>query len=126
MKKSLLTTSLLLAFASTSAFAHHPAADRVDPEIYAMIDENVSDTPHADLTFDDMGRDADVVEQSADLAEETRGNMAEAAREAESFAESGSMELRGESVANMDDMPSSDDMVDTIGMLDSVESQLAE
>lgn len=48
-------SSLVFAFASSTAFAHHPAADIVDPEIYAMIDENVADTPHADLTFDDMG-----------------------------------------------------------------------
>ena len=55
MKKSILTTAFIVSLASTSAFAHHPAADIVDPEIYAMIDENVADTPHADLTFDDMG-----------------------------------------------------------------------
>ena len=55
MKKSFLTTAFIVSLASTSAFAHHPAADIVDPEIYAMIDENVADTPHADLTFDDMG-----------------------------------------------------------------------
>lgn len=91
-----------------------------------MIDENVSDTPHADLTFDDMGRDADVAQQSVELAEEARGNMASVAREAESFAETGSMELRGESSASMNDMPSSDEMIDTIGMLDSVVTQLAE
>lgn len=55
IKKPVLLTSLVFAFASSTAFAHHPAADRVDPEVYAMIDENVADTPHADLTFDDMG-----------------------------------------------------------------------
>ena len=59
MKKHLMTTTLFLSLASTSAFAHHMAADIVDPEIYAMIDENVADTPHADLTFDDMGRPSD-------------------------------------------------------------------
>ena len=58
MKTLISTTVLALAFGSTAAFAHHPAADIVDPEIYAMIDENVSDSPHADLTFDDMGSDA--------------------------------------------------------------------
>jgi len=57
MKKLVITSAIAIAFASTSAFAHHPAADIVDPEIYAMIDENVSDTPHADLSFDDMGGD---------------------------------------------------------------------
>ncbi|MGD2118452.1 MAG: hypothetical protein PVG66_08845 [Chromatiales bacterium] len=53
MKKILLTAAIAMAF--STAYAHHPAADIVDPEIYAMIDENVSDTPHADLTFEDMG-----------------------------------------------------------------------
>ncbi|MFW2372216.1 MAG: hypothetical protein ACN4GM_03780, partial [Gammaproteobacteria bacterium] len=56
--------------ASTSAFAHHPAADMVDAEIYSMIDETVSDTPHADLTFDDMGSDMDEVGAAVDAAAE--------------------------------------------------------
>ena len=59
MKKTLLTSAIFMALTSTATLAHHPAADIVDPEIYAMIDENVADTPHADLTFDDMGRDMD-------------------------------------------------------------------
>lgn len=46
-------TSLLVAF---PAFAHHPAQDIVDEDIYYMIDSNVSDTPHADLDFSSMGR----------------------------------------------------------------------
>ena len=54
MKKLLLTTAIAIAFASTAAFAHHPAADIVDPEIYLMIDDNVSEV-HADMEFDDMG-----------------------------------------------------------------------
>ena len=71
MKMKLLTTAIAIAFASTGAFAHHPAADIVPPEIYEMIDENVSDTPHADMVFDDMGRDADDV----GTARENRGEM---------------------------------------------------
>ena len=71
MKTKLLTTTIVMAFASTGAFAHHPAADIVPPEIYEMIDENVSDTPHADMVFDDMGRDADDV----GAAMESRGDM---------------------------------------------------
>lgn len=55
MKNILKVVTIASAFASVSAFAHHPAADIVDPEIYEMIDENVADTPHADLVFDDMG-----------------------------------------------------------------------
>ena len=56
MKKLLLTTAIIMAMGSTAAIAHHPAEDIVDPEIYAMIDENVSDV-HAAMTFDDMGGD---------------------------------------------------------------------
>lgn len=56
VKKALQVAALASVLASFSAFAHHPAEDIVDPEIYEMIDENVADTPHADLDFSDMGR----------------------------------------------------------------------
>ena len=69
MKKLVITTAIALAFGSTAALAHHPAADIVDPEIYAMIDENVSDTPHADLVLDDMGPDVSTDSGSADSME---------------------------------------------------------
>lgn len=53
--KNVLHAALLTALlASSSAFAHHPAADIVDEDIYAMIDENVADTPHADPDLDDL------------------------------------------------------------------------
>jgi len=102
MKKTLLTTSFLMAIASTSAFAHHPAADIVDPEIYAMIDENVSDTPHADMTFDDMGGQ---MEASRSAAEEGIASRFEARDEVEMDTE---------------------EMVDTIDLLDNVASALAD
>ena len=51
--KAAVLTSLLASF---SALAHHPAEDIVDEDIYLMIDENVSGTPHADLDFSSMGR----------------------------------------------------------------------
>lgn len=54
--KSMLKVALISSvLASFSAFAHHPAEDIVDEEIYEMIDENVADTPHADLDFTSMG-----------------------------------------------------------------------
>lgn len=40
---------------SANAYAHHPAADIVDEDIYEQIDSMVADTPHATLTFDEMG-----------------------------------------------------------------------
>jgi hypothetical protein len=55
MKKAIQAVALTSLLASAAAFAHHPAADIVDPETYEMIDENVADTPHADMVFDDMG-----------------------------------------------------------------------
>lgn len=56
MKNLVKVAMLGSLFASFSAFAHHPAADIVAEDIYLMIDENVADTPHADLEFSDMGR----------------------------------------------------------------------
>lgn len=55
MKKIFLFSTLALLLASTNLYAHHPAADIVDAEIYAMIDSYVADTPHATLTLDEMG-----------------------------------------------------------------------
>jgi hypothetical protein len=56
MKSVLQVAVLTSLLASFSALAHHPAADIVDEDIYLMIDENVSGTPHADLDFSSMGR----------------------------------------------------------------------
>jgi len=44
---------ILLGFGAYPVIAHHPAADIVDADIYATIDEMVSDTPHATMVFDD-------------------------------------------------------------------------
>lgn len=56
MKKILAIFALFLVLAAGTVIAHHPAEDIVDAVIYAMIDEMVSDTPHATMEFDeDMG-----------------------------------------------------------------------
>lgn len=55
MNKFLSLGALALLVASTNLYAHHPAADIVDAEIYEQIDSMVADTPHATLTFDEMG-----------------------------------------------------------------------
>lgn len=47
-----LALVLTVSFAFT-AFAHHPAEDMVDADIYAEIDAMVADTPHADMVFDE-------------------------------------------------------------------------
>ena len=51
--KSLVLLIFLIFFFSPIAFAHHPAEDMVDEEIYAEIDLMVADTPHADMVFED-------------------------------------------------------------------------
>jgi len=56
MKRVLQVAAIASLFASVAAFAHHPASDVVDSEVFELIDENVADTPHADMSFDDMGR----------------------------------------------------------------------
>ena len=55
MIKILQIISFSLILGSTALYAHHPAADIVDEEIYERIDTMVADTPHATLTFDEMG-----------------------------------------------------------------------
>ena len=55
MKKLITAVTLALVLPAAQVFAHHPAADIVDEDIYAMIDSMVADTPHATLEFDDMG-----------------------------------------------------------------------
>ena len=55
MKNKIKLTTLAMFLASSGAHAHHPAADIVDEEIYEMIDLMVEDTPHASMTFDEMG-----------------------------------------------------------------------
>jgi len=74
MNKLLLSTAITMAMASTAAFAHHPAADIVDAEIYEMIDENVSDV-HKDMTFDDMGGDTIDVGGVVQSRDDEVGNM---------------------------------------------------
>ena len=56
MKNTFKLGSLILLAVSANAYAHHPAVDIVDPEVYEMIEENISEV-HLDMTFDDMGGD---------------------------------------------------------------------
>ncbi len=64
MKRIVFISLLLFSFAMP-AWSHHPAADIVDPDIYAMIDSLVADTPHADLVFTDMGMGMTEIEVTA-------------------------------------------------------------
>ena len=104
MNKLTYTTALFFAMTTTVAYAHHPAADIVDPEIYSMIDDNVADTPHADLVLDDMGSAMDqaVGEQSGPQ-----------------------MDMAGVEV-DIDVAMDTADTVDTIDLMESVVNALAE
>ena len=77
MKNKIRLTTLAMFLASTNLYAHHPAADIVDEDIYEMIDLMVEDTPHASMTFDEMGGGmtetsitADTLDDFDDLLEE--------------------------------------------------------
>jgi len=74
MKNTFKLTTLALLLAGTNAYAHHPAADIVDPEVYEMIEENISEV-HLDMTFDDMGGDTTDV-GSAMEAQDSDGGLA--------------------------------------------------
>jgi hypothetical protein len=54
MKRVLTAALVSTAFAAFPSFAHHAAEGIVDDEVYAMIDDLVADTPHADMTVDDI------------------------------------------------------------------------
>ena len=74
MKKIIIISGLCLALAAGPALAHHPAADMVDPEIYAVIDEMVADTPHADMVFDDEMGTTIITTASVSAAEDLIDN----------------------------------------------------
>ena len=83
MKKVILIFAIAITFCGTYVFAHHPAEDTVDQEIWDMIDENVSDSPHADLFLDDMGgADSSAPGNDSDLGPGNSGS--EGARSASS------------------------------------------
>ena len=115
MKKLLLTTAITMAMASTAAFAHHPAVDTVDPLIYDMIEENISDV-HLDMEFDDdMGGDttdvgstrasaaSDIANYGADMGADMEDVGAELAGELDVEA---AMESRREANEMADSEPS--------------------
>lgn len=132
MKLQLLTTAIIMTFVSPVTFAHHPAADIVDPEIYAMIDENVSDTPHADLVFDEMGRDASDTGDSMESRDNFDAPMVsrdEMGTENQTHNENGEVaaDLRGPlEQARNEDGTNAGDEVDTFDLLDNVSASLSE
>jgi len=54
MKKFLTATLVSTAIAALPAFGHHAAEGMVDEEVYEMIDTLLMDTPHAEMTIDDI------------------------------------------------------------------------
>lgn len=51
--KKIILAAIAATFSSSYVLAHHPAEAIVDPEIYEMIDGNISDSH--DQVIDDMG-----------------------------------------------------------------------
>ena len=129
MKMHILTAAIVMALSGTVAYAHHPAADRVDPEIYAMIDENVSDV-HAEMTFDTMGRD--VIEagdamnsrDDMDAAMESRDDMGSETMARDETGEV-SADLRGPFEQSRNEDANNND-IDTMNLLEDVLTELPE
>lgn len=69
MKKIFQIGALSISLISFASFAHHPAADRVDEDVYEMISAAVADTPHADMTFDSVDYGSSVMTVTARGAE---------------------------------------------------------
>lgn len=55
MKSLLKIAALSSALMASAGFAHHAAEGIVDADVWDMIDALVADTPHAELTLDDLG-----------------------------------------------------------------------
>ena len=132
MKMQILTAAVIMAL-GTTAYAHHPAEDRVDPVIYERIDANVSDV-HAEMVFDDMGRDVDEAgdamnsRDDMDSPMESRDDMG-SENMARDEAGEVSADLRGpfEQSRNEDGAGDDDtiaDGIDTMNMLDDVLTEL--
>ncbi len=95
MKNTIKLGSLILLAASANAFAHHPAEAIVDPEVYEMIEENISEV-HLDMTFDDMGGDttdvgSNMEAQDSDVGAAMGGDVADVGAAMEERAEMSSM-----------------------------------
>ena len=53
MTKFLRLSTISLLFVTSNLYAHHPAADILDADIYEQIETMVADTPHATMTFEE-------------------------------------------------------------------------
>lgn len=126
MNKTLLSTALFLSMAATSVYAHHPAADIVDPEIYAMIDENVADTPHADMTFDDMGGDMESAADAMDGRDDMGGGAAQAEAAMEAGAGVSDVEATMEPRSDIEDATNVDAAMDTFTLLEDIDRAVME
>jgi hypothetical protein len=89
MKTHVIMTAAMAALVCGPVFAHHPAEDMVDPEIYQMINDRLeaADSPHLDMDMDDMGANMEeAAERSQDRAEQAAG-MIDAAQERAQMSE---------------------------------------
>ena len=75
MKKLFKLSTLAVLVTSANAYAHHPAEDMIDPEVYEMIEENISEV-HLAMTFDDMGSDTTDMGGAMNSRDDDAGSMA--------------------------------------------------
>jgi hypothetical protein len=54
MRNLVRAAVLSMTLATVPVMAHHAAEGVVDEDVYAMIDSLVADTPHAEMTIDDL------------------------------------------------------------------------
>ena len=95
MKNLFKLSAVALLLTGANAYAHHPAVDMVDPAVYEMIEENISEV-HLAMTFEDMGGDTTEVgsameARDSDVGAAMGGDVADVGSAMESRAEMNSM-----------------------------------
>jgi len=113
MKKLTLTSTIFIAMAATSVFAHHPAESMLSTETYEMITENLEavDSPHLTMDLYNMG--------SAAGMEAGSSGMEQAERSLSGWQSS--QVQAGEVPPIQPDPP-----IDTVDLLENVDNALAE
>jgi hypothetical protein len=54
VKNNLIALFLVISCYTTQSFAHHAAVGTVSDELYDMIEDMLSGTPHEDMTLEDL------------------------------------------------------------------------
>jgi len=113
MKTMTYITAIIMAMTASSVLAHHPAADIVDPVIYEMINENLeaADSPHLTMDLDTMGSAAGI-------------DMGSSAMDQASTEQLGPQSNQAGVIVDVDPPTDTASTVDTIDLLENVDSAL--